>query len=193
MPRSQIVRTSPGGPLNNGATALSPHLPPALPKPPEPEEKLDKISGQVVSLGQPTDERAPEKPTKYLSEKDSRVLKEMRARDTSAFYKNALSKVQKEGRKEKAPQGAPVLSEKPGDRGSGGGAEQRRAKQAAELPSKERRDALRMAESPDGTVRSRDATEAFRGTGKRVAIADPGANGRPSSVGPGRAFEAHAR
>jgi len=185
VPRSQIVRTSPGGPLNNGAAALSPHLPPALPKPPEPEEKIDKISGQVVSLGHPTDERAPEKPTKYLSEHDSSVLKESRARETSAFYKNALSKVQKEGRKEKAPSGAPAVSQKPGDRGSGGGSEQRRAKQEAELPSKERRDALRMAENPDGTVRSRDATEAFRGTGKKVAIADPGADGRPSSVGPG--------
>src|SRR6185436_13685807 len=88
--RSQIMRQQ-GGPLNT-AGPMQPNLPPTLkqviPVPPE-DNRL--IPGQVVDLG-PTNELAPEKPTKYLSEHDSRVLKETRARETSAFNKNALSK-----------------------------------------------------------------------------------------------------
>ncbi len=185
-PRSQILRAQ-NGPMNStGQSSQMPNLPPAIkppPPPPEPPEKMQ--GGQVVDLG-PTNDLAPDKPTKYLSERDSRVLKETRARETSAFFKNALSKTQKEGRKDKAAQGAPLVSERPGDNGkAGGGTEQKRAKQAAELPSKERRDALRVAESPDGTLRSREGSDAFKGTGRKVAVADPGANGRQSSIGPG--------
>ncbi|HEX9579143.1 MAG TPA: energy transducer TonB [Myxococcales bacterium] len=185
-PHSALAtRSGAFGPNTNAAQQLGqdPKLPPA--KPP-PEDLLpQKLQGQVVSLGPPQDERAPEKPTKYLSEKDSRVLKETRARETSAFFKNALSKVQKEGRNDKGQQGAPLVTEKPGDNGAGGGSEQKRPKQAAELPSKKRRDALRVAEDANGTLRNRDATEAMRGTGRKVAIADPGSEARPSSVGPG--------
>src|SRR5258706_10139876 len=38
----------------------------------------------------------------YLSEHDSGVLKETRARETSPFHKNALSKVQREGKDDAA-------------------------------------------------------------------------------------------
>jgi len=113
------------------------------------------------------------------------VEKETTACETSAFYKNALSKVQKEGREDKQEQGAPAVSSRPGDNGkAGGGREEKRQKQAAELPSKDRRDPLRIAEAPDGTLRNREGTEAFKGNGKRVAIADPRSQGKPSSVGP---------
>lgn len=182
--RSQIQRMQAGPTSTTGTTQQMPSLPPALkPAPPPPEEKL--IGGQVVDLG-PTNDLAPDHPTKYLSERDSRILKESRARETSAFFKNPLSKTQKEGRKDRAVAGAPALSERPGDNGkSGGGVEQKRARQAAELPSKERRDALRVSEAPDGTLRPRESSDAYRGTGRKVAIADPGANGRQSAVGPG--------
>src|SRR5215470_6295806 len=148
-PRSQILRTQPGAyPQSSANAAQMPQLPPAV-KPPEPEKPQPIVPGQVVSLGQPQDERPPEKPTKYLSEHDSRVLKETRARETSAFFKNALSKIQKEGRSDKTGQGAPAMSERPGDNGkNGGGREQKREKQAAELPSKSRQDAMRLAQSP---------------------------------------------
>jgi len=176
-----------GGPRTTAAgpqTPVVPKLPPAVVV----QEKQEKVPpGQVVSLG-PTNNKAPDKATKFLSEKDSSVEKETRARETSAFYKNALSKVQKEGREDKAEQGAPIVSPMPGDNGtSGGGREQKRQKQAAELPSKRRSDPLRMAEAPDGTVRNREGTEAIKGNGKRVAIADPGQTGSSSSVGAGAA------
>jgi TonB family protein len=163
--------------------ALQPKLPPSPAAIPEPEQKLN---GQVVSLGQPADERAPDKPTKYLSEHDSRVLKETRARETSAFFKNALSKVQKEGKNEKARPPAPAqVTPTPGEDGKGGGAEQSRPKQAAELPSHGRRDALHIDPSEHGTIQNRDTSEAIKGDGKRVAMADPGTANRASSVGAG--------
>ena len=161
--------------------ALQPKLPPAPAPVPEPEQKLN---GQVVSLGQPTDERPPDKPTKYLSEHDSRVLKETRARETSAFFKNALSKVQKEGKNEKARPPA-ATTPAPGEDGRGGGVEQARPKQVAELPSHGRRDALHIDPSQQGTVQNRETSEAIKGNGKRVAIADPGNSNKSSSVGAG--------
>ncbi|MCA1826651.1 MAG: energy transducer TonB [Myxococcales bacterium] len=181
--RSQLQGLRAGPTTSALNTQQMPNLPPAV-KPPEPvPEKLQ--GGQVVDLG-PTNDLAPDKPTKYLSEHDSRVFKETRARETSAFFKNALSKIQKEGRKDKAESGAPAFSANPGENGkAGGGAEQKRARQEAELPSKQRRDALRVAEAPDGTLRARDSTDAYKGSGKKVAIADPGAEGKASNIGPG--------
>ena len=185
--RSQLQGIRSGGPqvIAKGPQpqVQVPQLPLA-PRPPEPE-KQEKVKGQVVSLG-PTNNQAPDKETRYLSEHDSRVEKETRARETNAFYKNALSKVQKEGRTDKAEAGAPAVSEKPGDSGNrGGGREQKREKQVAELPSRERRDSLHLEEGPNGTVSNRERSEAFKGNGKRVAIADPGSQGRASSIGPG--------
>lgn len=182
-PRSQVLRAGPSWGPSANTSPQGPQLPPAQQPPPLPEQERME-GGQVVSLG-PTNEQAPDKPTKYLSEHDSKVAKETRARDTSAFYKNALSKVQKEGRNEKEAPGAPVVSARPGDGGAGGGTEQKRARTEAELPSKQRRDALRVAESPEGTLRSRESSEAFKGNGKKVAIADPGSPSQPSAVGPG--------
>jgi len=183
--RTQLQGLRSGGPqsASNSPVVRTPALPPALVPPPEKQEKLEK--GQVVSLG-PTNDQAPDKATKYLSEHDSRVEKETRARETNEFYKNALSKLQKEGRNDKAEPGARATSEHPGDNGqNGGGREQKREKQVAELPSKERRDALRLEQGADGTVRNREGSDAFKGNGKKVAIADPGSEGKASSVGPG--------
>ena len=143
------------------------------------------MKGQVVSLG-PTNEQAPDKATKYLSEKDSRVEKETRARETNAFYKNALSKLQKEGRNDKAEPGAPATSARPGDNGTAGaGTAQKRPREMAQLPARERRDPLRLEKAPDGTVRNRDGSDAIKGSGNRIAMADPGSDGKASSVGPG--------
>ena len=182
--RSQLQGVRSGGPqsANSSRPLQVPQLPPEV-KTPEKHERME--SGQVVSLG-PTNDQAPDKATKYLSEHDSRVEKETRAKETNAFYKNALSKLQKEGRQDKAEAGAKAVSERPGDNGrNGGGREQKREKQVAELPSKERRDPLRLEEAPDGTVRNREHSDAIKGTGKKMAIADPGSQGKASSVGPG--------
>jgi len=44
---------------------------------------------------------------------------------------------------------------------------------------------LRTPESKDGTLRNREGSDAVKGTGKRVAIAEPGKGGNSSSIGPG--------
>ena len=197
-PRSQVQRAPafPGQRPSAGTSPLEPRLPAALPqlaevKPKEPE----KIEGQVVAIGQPKDERAPEKPTKYLSEKDSRAEKESRAKETSPFFKNALSKVQKEGAdKAKKPQAVatPTLPQKSaGEQGERGGQKLLAQKSVeAELPAKKRVDRLRIGEAAEGTLRNRDATDATPGIGRKLAMARPatkeGAPGIQGEGGPGK-------
>jgi TonB family protein len=179
------MRTAANGPITTSGQQVPPTPKVAEQKKPEQKAAENKINGQIVSLGTPEDQRPPEKDTKYLAEHDSRVEKETRAKETSAFFKNALSKVQKEGRKDSAAAGAPAMSEHPGAEGQGGGQEERRKKQVAELPSKAQRDQLHVRETADGTLRNRESTESVNGNGKRIALADPGREGRESSVGAG--------
>jgi len=152
---------------------LTPRLPPLVAEPEKPRPP-EQISGQVVSLGQPKDERPPDKPTHYLSEHDSRVLKETRARETSAFYKNALSKAQREGKDERAaPKQAPAAPSAVRS-GENGGTLARDGRAAQEVPRQTRQDRLKLPETPTGTVESRDAHDAVPGEGRRVAVARPG-------------------
>ena len=189
-PRSQVQHAQAGprsgSPSSGSSSPLTPQLPKALEAEPHPPARID---GQIVSLGPPTDERAPDKPTRYLSEHDSRVLKETRARETSAFYKNALSKVQKEGKNKKAGEDRTTPTPLPGERGQNGGvASERDTRLALRIPDQARRDALHIHEAPDGTVHNRDAREGMRGSGDRVAIADPEAGRQSGQTGiPGMA------
>ena len=150
-------------------------------------QKQALIPGQVVDIGQPADERAPTVPTKYLSEKDSRVVKQTRARETSAFFKNALSKAEKEGKNEKREAPAPVTPQEPPpglpEPGKQGGATKPAlSAEAAQLPSRERQDRLELQRAADGTVRDRKASEAFKGGGKRIAMARPEDEAQKSAV-----------
>lgn len=177
-PNSQLQHAQRGVPSNTPSTGhsvpeLQPKLPPALeeqrPKPPE------KIDGQIVSLGQPKDERPPDAPTKYLSEHDSRVAKEMRSRDTDAFFKNPLSKRQLEGKNDRAaPKNAPAAP-LPGVSGQNGGASPQGPKVATEMPKRDRRDRMHLQKAPDGTVQNRDSSDAVGGDGRKLALAPPGA------------------
>lgn len=199
---SQVRRTTQGiraqGPAS--PSLQPPALPPALeeekPTPVKPPEPV-RIDGQIVSLGPPTDERPPDQPTKYLSERDSRVAKETRARETSAFFKNALSKATKEGETKKRAPAAPP-EEKPSAPPAGappssapsGGAQLAQAP-APELPSRARQDRVQLPEAASGTVKNRAAADAIRGEGRKVALARPSdqkgpqqAQGAPGAGGP---------
>jgi TonB family protein len=189
--RSSVPRTAANSPPTPGQSM---NLQPKLPK--DDLEKLaeeqQKIQGQIVALGQPKDERPPTQPTKYLSEKDSRVLKETRARETSAFFKNALSKTQKEGKNEKRPEPAPVQPQEPPpgvqQAGKQGGATQKPAvaQKGPELPSRERQDRVNIREAPDGTVRNRSSSDALKGGDNRLALARPSAPASRSRPSPGQ-------
>jgi len=144
------------------------------------EEEQAKINGQLVSLGPPPDERAPTQPTKYLSEYDSRVLKETRARETSAFYKNALSKVQKEGKNERVDEKPrnPTATPVPPPPGTSAVSGKEGGGQVAKAPTlttpfRARQDRVQIETAADGTVRNRSASDAMRGDEKRLAMVQP--------------------
>jgi TonB family protein len=186
-PRGQVQHAQRGLPSNTPSAGksepdLQPQLPPALQEQPKPP----KIDGQVVSLGSPKDERPPDKPTKYLSEHDSRVLKETRARETSPFFKNPLSKPQNEGKEQaaapKVEAAAPNPAPTPGDNG-GGQAQKNQAVAKNTLPKRERTDPLHLERSPDGTVKNRDSDDAVPGSGRLLAMAQPGATSNQPQPG----------
>jgi len=199
-PRSQVLRvpTMPGlqGSPGTSQATLSPHLPPA-PKPAlAPPAKPEPIDGQVVSIGQPKDERPPEAATKFLSEKDSRVDKQTRAKETSPFHKNALSRLQKEG----ADKGAPKPESEPpplappkahGEEGDKGGPRKLARQDAApaQVPARQRTDSVRIPEGLGGTVRNRAARDGLPGLGRKLAMARPqqgeseGGQGGPGAPG----------
>jgi TonB family protein len=173
---------------SSGQPATPNRLKPPEEKKAEEEKKaaeLLKMKGQLVSLPKPEDGRAPLKDTKYLAEFDSRVEKETRAKDASAFNKNALNTTVKEGRKDSAGEGAPALSEKPGEAGEGGGKTELRKKQAMELPSKDRTAALHAKEAANGTLRNRESSDEVKGKGRKLAMAQPGRDAQSSNVGEG--------
>ncbi|HYZ88623.1 MAG TPA: energy transducer TonB [Myxococcales bacterium] len=187
-PQNQVQhaeRGLPGNAPSAGHSApdqLRPQLPPAL-EPPKPKP-AEKMEGQVVSLGQPKDERPPDKPTKYLSEHDSRVLKETRARETSPFFKNALSKVQKEGKNDAAKNAAAA----PGavQPGQNGGVQRQPERKLArsESPRQDRAQPLHLEKAPDGRVPDREGKNSLSGNSRALAMAEPPAQSVPQQEGP---------
>ena len=145
QPSGAVQHAQQGMPSNTPSTGhsvppdLTPALPPAIAEA-EKEKPPEKISGQVVSLGQPQDERPPDKPTHYLSEHDSRVLKESRAKETSAFYKNTLSKVQKEGKDARQAPKKAAAAPSSVRTGENGGSLARDGQVKGEMPKQARQD-----------------------------------------------------
>ncbi len=60
------------------------------PKPPEPEKKKNEVrpDGQVVDVAPGNDQEDPD--AKYLAEKSNKVKKETKAKEQTAFYRNAM-------------------------------------------------------------------------------------------------------
>jgi len=162
-PNGQVQHAQQGAPSNTPSSGHSEDLTPKLPPP-----------GQVVSLGQPQDERAPDKPTHYLSEHDSRVLKETRARETSPFFKNVLPKAQREGKDERAASKQAAAAPSAVRSGENGGTQARDGRVVAEAPKQARRDRVQVQEAPDGTVANRDARDAVPGEGQKFQLGQPG-------------------
>jgi TonB family protein len=188
-PRSQVQHAQRGPPSSapsagQSSRDLSPQLPPALEQ--EKQKQPDKMQGQVVSLGEPQDERPPDKPTKYLSEHDSRVLKETRAKQTSPFFKNALSKVQREGKNEVAKPKNEATAPSAVQLGQNGGVKPQpdRSVAKAEMPKQDHVQGLHLQKAPDGTINDRAGRESLAGSGKALAMLDPSAQRPPAQQGP---------
>ncbi|MFL5311700.1 MAG: energy transducer TonB [Myxococcales bacterium] len=188
-PRDQVQHAQRGPPsaspsAGRSSPDLTPQLPPALEQ--EKVKRPDKMEGQVVALGEPKDERPPDKPTKYLSEHDSRVVKETRAKETSPFFKNALSKVQREGKNDAAKPKQEAAAPSAVQTGQNGGVKPQpdRSIAKAEAPKQDQVQGLHLEKAPDGRVSDRSGREALSGNGRAVAMADPSAQRSPAQQGP---------
>jgi TonB family protein len=189
-PNSPVQHAQQGLPSNTPSSghSVSPDLQPRLPPPIADAEKQkppEKIDGQVVSLGQPKDERPPDKPTHYLSEHDSRVLKETRARETSPFFKNQLSKVQREGKDARQASKNAAAAPSAVRSGENGGTQARDARVAPQTPKQTRQDRVQIQEGANPTVQNRDAHDAVDGEGRKLALAQPGHTEEADSGSPG--------
>lgn len=152
---------------------------PAPVKPPEPEE-LPK--GQVVDVA-PGNQERPED-ARFLAEKDNKTEKQTRAKETTAFYKNAMPRKTTTVPASETT-GADAAAKKQESGNDGLGKDDRakaEGKKVArfEVPSVEKRDAVAALEqSPDGQLRNRSETEAVKGNADRLRIL-PGESGDPS-------------
>src|SRR5256885_2087549 len=170
-------------PSSDHSQDLSPKLPPPIAES-EKQKPAEQVSGQVVSLGQPQDERPPDKPTHYLSEHDSHVLKETRARETSPFFKNVLPKAQREGKDERAASKQAAAAPSAVRSGDNGGTQARDGRVIAAVPKQTRQDRVRIPEAPDGTVANREARDAVPGEGQKFQLGREGTAEQSDSRSP---------
>jgi len=187
-PNGQVQHAQQGAPSNTPSSGHSEDLSPKLPPPiaePETPQPPEQITGQVVSLEQPKDERPPDKPTHYLSEHDSRVLKETRARETSSAYKNVLSKPQREGKDERAASKQAAAAPSAVRRGENGGTEARDGRVIASLPKQSRQDRVELPNAANGTVANRGARDAVPGEGRKLQLGQEGTAEQSDSGSPG--------
>jgi TonB family protein len=187
-PTGQVQHAQQGQPSNTPSTGHSQDLTPKLPPPiaePEKQQPPEQISGQIVSLGKPQDERPPDKPTHYLSEHDSRVLKETRARETSPFFKNVLPKAQREGKDERAASKQAAAAPSAVRSGENGGTQARDGRIVAEVPKQTRQNRVQIQQAPNGTVANRDSRDAVPGEGSKFQLAQPGTADQSDSGSPG--------
>lgn len=174
-------------PLSERATPVPP---PAEKKPPPPPQTHPK--GQVVDVAPGNREEAPD--AKYLAESANKVEKERRAREQSAFYRNAMPQ-----RTDTAARQGEGVDDTHAAAGNGGmGADKRPAQPQSssgaqprqEVPSTKRREevAMKMPSDPHGPgapVGNRQESMEVEGNSNRLEIkpGEPGAgkNSNPST------------
>src|SRR5256885_11276320 len=180
-PSGQVQHAQQGPRSNTPSSGHSQDLSPKLPPPIAESEKQkppEQVSGQVVSLGQPQDERPPDKPTHYLSEHDSRVLKETRARETSPFFKNVLPKAQREGKDERAASKQAAAAPSAVRSGENGGTQARDGRVIASAPKPTREGRGQIPGAPGGTGADRGARQARPPEGREFQVWREGTAGQ---------------
>ncbi|MBX7096749.1 MAG: energy transducer TonB [Myxococcaceae bacterium] len=161
---------------------------------PEEKKKPDaKPQGQVVAVAPGNQQEDPN--AKYLAESANKVQKETRAKETTAFYRNAMpqrtSTTKQDGNGSDAVD-KPQLS---GNRGVGQDDRplKETSKAAMEVPDTKARSEVAMktesAEGPGPSVPNRTETEAVKGNSNRLlmrqgsASAEDGSSGRAGEPG----------
>jgi len=154
--------------------------PPAPAPKPEPQRE-ERPQGQVVAVAPGNNQLSPD--AKYLAEKSNRVERESKARNQTAFYRNAMPR-------QTADTQRPDLGRDPTDRAQAAGNEgvglddrplrQTDKRGAMEVPKAQARDRVAL-KSPDATgpgpqVANRTESVEVRGNSDRLHVA-PGAPG----------------
>jgi TonB family protein len=164
--RLQLVTLRGSG--TRAGTAAPP--PPARPED-KPEAKV-KQDGQVVELPPSADDRAPDDAA-YLSEHNTRTLRETRSRFTTPDYKNVMNELSVQKRspdRQTATQLAQAAEVGPRegspDSAAGGG-----LATAFELPTLQQRDGLHLSiDEAIGLFRNQDPSDALAGNSQRLNI-----------------------
>jgi TonB family protein len=181
----------------SGPDAKNKQAPSTSPKSTEPKKKEEKKDeplpkGQVVAVA-PGNKEKP-KDSRFLAEDDNTVDKETRAKDTTAFYKNAQS--------HKTTTAPPTETQghDPGDKvqvqGNQGVAnderERKEGKKSAghfEVPTAQQKTALAVADKgPGGELHNQAEVEAVKGNSDRLQLTpgELGGPGEASDASPGK-------
>lgn len=142
------------------------------PEPPKPPDPIPK--GQVVATPKGNDQVDPT--AKYLSESNNATKRETRAKEQTAFYKNAMSRATASHPTEGNGHDVAERAQVAGNDGLGDDdrpTRERASMQAMEIPTVEARQEVAVRERLDGPgarVSNRTESEAVRGNGKRLNL-----------------------
>ena len=174
-----------------GQTREAPEQKRAEAKKPEEKKQEERAQGQVVDVAPGNEQEAPD--AKYLAEKNNRVDKESKAKDQTAFYRNAMP-----NRTATTPR--PDVGRDEAQRmavsgNNGRGQDPRQAQKAGgqksvfDVPTGAKRDSIALKqETPDGpgaSVKNQSERAQVQGNSNRLQIqpGNPGAEGDQASEG----------
>ena len=156
------------------------------PKPPEEEKKKEDLpKGQVVDVAPGNDEKPDD--SKFLAEHNNKVDKQTRAKDQTAFYKNAQPK-----RTTTLPPSETTghdVANKPSIHGNNGIGQDQNEKQDGkvaghlDVPSVEKRDQIAMQNGINGEIHNQNESSAIKGNSDKLNIT-PGPRGEGESKAP---------
>ena len=156
-------------------------------KKPEPKDEK-RPHGQVVDVAPGNEEESPD--AKYLAEKNNRVDKETKARDQTAFYRNAMPR--QTATSERTTQGKDNAAQLTLQGNNGTGQDARPAQKGGgqkpvfDVPSLKHRDQIAMKENPTpgpgASVHNQQESAALEGNAGRLKI-DPGRPGEEGDQG----------
>ena len=198
-PRSVALRTlspqqwSQNRKLADRASKLSPQA--ALPKKPEKPPPETRPNGQVVDVAPGNREKTPD--AKYLAESSNKVQKQTRAKEQTAFYKNAMPKRTSSAPQTEAAKNSADRLHVSGNQGTGNDdrplLDAQSKARAQELPDVHKRSEIAMKETLQGPglkVSNRRENDQTQGNSEKLNLRpgggsaeQNGSRGRPGTPG----------
>jgi TonB family protein len=142
----------------------------------EEKEEKKRPDGQVVDIGRGNDQKPQD--SQYLSERDNKVEKETRARETTPFYRNAMPQQTAPRSRDGSSGGEAEQPKLAGNNGVGSDdrpMSQAGAKPSMEIPDIRRKQEIALKTDPDSRgpgmeVNNRNASEEVKGNSSRLNI-----------------------